>query len=238
MIYHDISWHFVIKIKDIIFVAKTRNCDNFVAKICDYGLINSFWGSAEEDMLAPPEKCDDWRSRRVRFERGFQHWIHRRPAKIGYYKLFAITKKIYCLFDFGIPRNMLAQFRHVENLKKSPSSPFVDRLQTGGQEQRQHQGGQLAPKKAELCLWTVSHSVTYCHTLSHNGTVWYSAVSEPVKERVPWHLLSSSRHMWRLPTIIGQRFRRIELFPFFLFFPHERDLQYDRPPKAYPFKDI
>ena len=46
MLYHDISGHFVIEIKNIIFVAKMRNYDIFVAKIYDYTHIDSFWGSA------------------------------------------------------------------------------------------------------------------------------------------------------------------------------------------------
>ena len=45
MIYNDISWNFAIKIKNIIFVAKTRNYGIFVVKIYDYALIDSFWGS-------------------------------------------------------------------------------------------------------------------------------------------------------------------------------------------------
>ena len=43
---HDISWHFVIKFKNIIFVAKTPSYGIFVVKIYDYTLIDSFWGSA------------------------------------------------------------------------------------------------------------------------------------------------------------------------------------------------
>ena len=35
-----------IEQKTPIFVAKTRNYDIFVAKIYDYALIDSFWGSA------------------------------------------------------------------------------------------------------------------------------------------------------------------------------------------------
>ena len=33
-----------VKVKNIIFFAKTRNYDIFVAKIYDYALIDSFWG--------------------------------------------------------------------------------------------------------------------------------------------------------------------------------------------------
>ena len=46
MIYHDISWHFVIKIKIYHIVAKARNFGIFVAKIYDYTLFDIFWGSA------------------------------------------------------------------------------------------------------------------------------------------------------------------------------------------------
>ena len=48
MTHHDISyiWHFCHTNKKIIFVGKTRNYGIFVAKIYDYALINSFWGSA------------------------------------------------------------------------------------------------------------------------------------------------------------------------------------------------
>ena len=45
MTYNDISLHFVIKIKNITFVAKTCNYGIFVPKIYDYTLISSFWGS-------------------------------------------------------------------------------------------------------------------------------------------------------------------------------------------------
>ena len=51
MPYHDI----VIKIKNIIFVAKTGNYDIFVAKICDYKLIDSFRGSA--GIIYSPTSC-------------------------------------------------------------------------------------------------------------------------------------------------------------------------------------
>ena len=40
---HPVSWHFVIKVKNIIFVTKTRNYDIFVAKIYAKALIDSFW---------------------------------------------------------------------------------------------------------------------------------------------------------------------------------------------------
>ena len=68
--------------------------------------------------------------------------------------------------------------RTIQTCRKNPSSPFVDQLPTGGQEQRQHQGGQLAPKKSWALplnsvtyCHTLSHTVTQCHTMSHNGTV-------------------------------------------------------------------
>ena len=69
--------------------------------------------------------------------------------------------------SWPLSRNILAQFRPVE---KNPSSPFVDQLPTGGQEQRQHQGGQLAPKKK------LSSASEQCHTLSHNVTQRHSLV--------------------------------------------------------------
>ena len=46
LIYNDISWHFVIKIKKHDFFAKAHNNDIFVAKIYDYVLFDSFWRSA------------------------------------------------------------------------------------------------------------------------------------------------------------------------------------------------
>ena len=56
MKYHDKSWHFVIKIKNIILLQKhamtaflsqkARNYGIFVTKIYDYALFDSFWGSA------------------------------------------------------------------------------------------------------------------------------------------------------------------------------------------------
>ena len=46
MTIHDVSWHFFIKIKNLIFVAKTHSYGIFVAKIYDYTLIDTFWGSA------------------------------------------------------------------------------------------------------------------------------------------------------------------------------------------------
>ena len=52
MKYHDRSWHFVIKIKDIIFVAKKHNfcrknaqLQDLCPKIYNYALIDNFWGS-------------------------------------------------------------------------------------------------------------------------------------------------------------------------------------------------
>ena len=47
---HDKSWYIMTfcrkKIKNIIVVAKTLSYGIFVAKIYDYALIDSFWGSA------------------------------------------------------------------------------------------------------------------------------------------------------------------------------------------------
>ena len=46
MINHDISWHFVIKTKNIIFCCENAQLQHFCRKIYDYALIDDFWGSA------------------------------------------------------------------------------------------------------------------------------------------------------------------------------------------------